>query len=409
MRRRGKQAMRIAMFTNNYKPFVGGVPISVERLAEGLRMRGHLVDIFAPYYKNQVPEEGVYRFKIFKKVLKGGYTVPNMFDRAIKKKFVAGKYDIIHTHHPMLMGHTAMHLARHFDVPLTFTYHTRYEEYLHVVLPEYANKDRDNSLTYKTAEKIVKKHNRAFANKCNMVFAPSPEIRDYLIRENVHKRVEVLPTGLADADFVYDQERAKALRDELDCPNVFICVSRLEKEKNFSFMLRALAKLHGQWTEAFRVMIIGDGTEREALIAEAAALGLADIVHFVGRVPHEDLVNYYNASDLFLFSSQSETQGIVLLEGMAAGLPVVAVEGSGVNDIVKNGLNGQRTPLNTQLWADQVQAVMSSTEGYEKMRLGAYETAGEYRASSIAGIVERHYQAILEEVPGHVALRYDIN
>lgn len=125
--------MKIALMTNNYKPIMGGVPISIERLARGLEDMGHQVTIFAPTYQEQQQEENVFRYATCMKHFIGGIVLPNPFDRRIEKEFRKQEYDVIHVHHPMLIGRTAVYLSRKYHIPLVFTYHTRYEQYLSYV------------------------------------------------------------------------------------------------------------------------------------------------------------------------------------------------------------------------------------------------------------------------------------
>lgn len=127
--------MKIALMTNNYKPFVGGVSISIERLKGELERLGHQVTVFAPTYENQEEEPGVFRYATLRKDIMGGIVLPNPFDRRIEQEFKKQKFDIIHVHHPMLIGQTAVHLAKKYHIPLVFTYHTRYEQYLCYVKP----------------------------------------------------------------------------------------------------------------------------------------------------------------------------------------------------------------------------------------------------------------------------------
>ena len=151
--------MRIALMTNNYKPIVAGVPISIERLARGLEELGHEVTIFAPTYKERRTmrqltgrraagkwrfeavhaqtgserggeEENVFRYSTCLNRFVGGIVLPNPFDIRIEREFKEHCYDIIHVHHPMLIGRTAVHLSRKYQIPLVFTYHTRYEHYI---------------------------------------------------------------------------------------------------------------------------------------------------------------------------------------------------------------------------------------------------------------------------------------
>ena len=125
--------MKIAMMTNNYKPFVAGVPVSVERLTQGLREQGHQVVVFAPSYDGQQEERDVVRYRSFLRGVAGGVSIPNSLDPEIERKFREGDFDLIHVHHPMMIGDTARYLSWKYHVPLVFTYHTRYEQYLHYV------------------------------------------------------------------------------------------------------------------------------------------------------------------------------------------------------------------------------------------------------------------------------------
>ena len=126
--------MNIAMFTNNYKPFIGGVPISIERLSEGLRSLGHRVTVFAPEPEGKLSaeqEKDVVRFKVFYRKADRGMVLGNCFDRKIEAFFREGNFDVIHVHHPVLVGQTALYLGKKYNIPVAYTYHTRYEEYLH--------------------------------------------------------------------------------------------------------------------------------------------------------------------------------------------------------------------------------------------------------------------------------------
>ena len=124
--------MNIALMTNNYKPFIGGVPISVERLAKGLRAQGHQVTIFAPSYQGYHDPEGeqIVRYSSFLQKFIGGIVMPNPFDPVIEAEFQKQDFDVIHVHHPMLIGRMAVYLSHKYGLPLVFTYHTRYEQYV---------------------------------------------------------------------------------------------------------------------------------------------------------------------------------------------------------------------------------------------------------------------------------------
>lgn len=383
--------MRIAMMTNNYKPYVGGVPISVERLAEGLRARGHEVTVFAPAYPGVAEEPGVVRIRAMHSLWKGDYLAPSMFDPKTEAAFKAGNFQLIHVHHPVLMGHMGLYLSRKYGVPLVFTYHTRYEEYLH-----YARL-KPNGAAMRFLQRTVPAHNRAFMNRCSLLFAPTPLMRNYLRDIGVTAPVEVLPTGLGAEDFAQNAAQSAALRRRYapGGQRLLCTVARVEPEKNIGFLLRALARHKAEGGAASRLVVVGDGSAREGLQKEAEALGLAEDVFFVGCVPHEQLAAWYGAADLFVFASKSETQGIVLLEAMAGGLPVLALAASGVDDVVVNGVNGLRTREDEAVFAKELGALLQNDALRAQLAANARVTADACRAEQVAGQAERYYQAAI--------------
>ena len=401
--------MSIAMLTNNYKPFVGGVPISIERLSEGLRNLGHEVYVFAPSYENQAEEPYVIRYRSRKKRLRD-FIVPDMFDSIIKKKFEEIPFDLIHVHHPMLMGYVAHYLGRKYDIPVVYTYHTRYEQYLHYfkvyqMLQKHAHKTKFSPV-YKLEDLILESceslilpaHNRIFMNQCDLIFAPTQSIKRYLESLGVLTNIEILPTGIAEENFTFDQEKKAMIRHTYlgDKKFLFCTVSRLELEKNLAFILEGLELLKERVGDCFRMLIIGDGSQKEELVAMAQEKGLEENVVFCGSISHKEISNYYHACDLFLFASQSETQGIVLLEAMAAGLPVVAVSASGVNDVVQHGINGFRTTLDARQWSDRVACLIENDELRKKMREKALQVAKGYHVNSIAYLAQTYYQNLYQ-------------
>ncbi len=424
--------MKIAMMTNNYKPFVGGVPISIDRLATELRKLGHIVYIFAPRFEGEEEEEYVIRYHSLKRKLKKEFTIPNIFDPIIEEKFREISFDIIHVHHPMLIGYIAQHLGKKYNVPVVLTYHTRYEHYLHYLKPferkktsridklDNINKKHEELLQeeiltasayYKQTkpaalrrrlvsagkEGLVAAHNRLVINRCSMVFAPSMSMKEYLMDHGTVTDIGILPTGIPQEEFDYDAAAASELRKRYgkDVEHLFCSVSRLEKEKNIEFMLEGLKRFKERKGGSFRLLLIGKGSRRDLLRERVQELGLEDNVIFCGCVPHEELRNYYHACDAFLFASTSETQGIVLLEAMAAGLPVIAVAASGVSDVVIDAYNGYTSAPKVEEWTDKLMLFTDQPGQWEKMKLRAYMTAREYLASKIASKALQYYQNIL--------------
>ena len=300
--------MKIAMMTNNYLPFIGGVPISIQRLSDGLREEGHEVTIFAPTYKEQADDHNIVRYHSLIKGIVNGASVPNSFDRRIEQEFVKGGYDVIHVHHPMMIGWTAAWLSRKYDVPLVLTYHTRYEQYLHYIKAS-------------CFQGAVPLYMKSYMKFCDMVLAPTPLMQKYLYQIGCNAPVRVLSTGILDDSFRADENAALALRKGFlqncgkNAKYLFCTVARLAKEKNLEFLFRVLAERKRAKGESdFCLALIGEGPEEKHLRKLAVRLDLEKEICFVGRMPNAEIKNYCHASDLFLFSSLSETQGIVLLE-----------------------------------------------------------------------------------------------
>lgn len=391
--------MKIAMLTNNYMPIVGGVPISVERQAVELAKLGHDVTVFAPEYDTEKAEKEeripgnrgrlrIIRFAVSGR-MENGMPVPGVVQKEILWIFQKEKFDLIHTHHPMLVGMTALYLGKKFDIPVVYTYHTRYEEYLHY-LPLFREGDRCTGLRKKVfsigKEKVVPEYMQWFTNQCDMIFAPTVGMQKRIRQKGTKVPMAVLPTGLKDEFYMERPKEAKAIREEYlpDGRGFLFCTSgRLEKEKNLEFLLKGIRKLRGKLKLPFRVLLIGDGSRREVLKREAEELEILDKVCFVGNVPNEELNRYLQACDVYLFASKSETQGIVLAEAMASGCPVVAVQASGVEDIVRDGSNGFVTEEDTDAWTEKILEIVDSRV-LSEMKRQARITAEGFRASRLA-------------------------
>ena len=385
--------MRIAMFTNNYKPYIGGVPISIEHLAEALRARGHKVWVFAPSYKNEIEEEYVIRYPSFPFQVAGA-PVPDILTGIFLKKVRELEIDVIHVHHPALVGNVALHIRRKLGIPVVFTYHTRYMEYLHYIRGLENLEEHTGFLDW---------YLRRFCNDCDLLVAPTPGIRSYLYGKEVIRPVEVLPTGIPAEAFLRDEKRAAEIRKRYigDADYLFCTVSRLAAEKNLVFQMQGLAhlgRLLKKRGKTFRHLFIGDGPAKESLVRMAEELGLSEHVIFVGNVENHEMKNYQAACDAFLFTSKSETQGIVLLEAMAAGNPVVALDASGVRDIVANGENGFLTGGDAADWAGRVAELVTNEALQQQMRANAVRTAMQYTEDEIARRAEQYYKKVCRKM-----------
>jgi len=386
--------LNIAMFTNNYLPFVGGVPISIERLAKGLTKQGHRVYIFAPEYPVSQPGESstVIRCKLlfYHKTSDFNFPIVNIFSRDIERAFAARQIDVVHVHHPYWMGSKGIKMAKKYKVPAVFTYHTRLDKYAHYI-PAFVRELFKNIVSHY----MIKK----FSKKCDAIFAPTDTIKEYLRNIGVSKYIEILPTGI---DFEgynsIESEALEELKHNYKRKNeIVLCsVSRLAKEKNLDFLLEGAKYIKEHTNIPFKLIIIGEGPERENLLKTIETFNLKDTVILAGGISPGEVYKYYTMSDIFVFASQSETQGMVLLEAMAGKCPVVAVRSSGIDDIINNDYNGYKTKADIQAWAEKIIYLLENPDRLKEISENAYEFSKSFSIEQMAECASRVYFRAIE-------------
>ncbi|HHD56518.1 MAG TPA: glycosyltransferase family 4 protein, partial [Desulfobulbaceae bacterium] len=383
--------LRVAMFTNNYLPFIGGVPLSIDRLYRGLVRGGHRVKIFAPTYQQpwQDPPDGsVFRCPGLLSLSVDSFPVANIFSRKIKTEFNKCDCELVHIHHPFWLGKKGLQLARKKNIPVVFTYHTRLEHYTHYIpLPGTALKNL-------VAHFVIKQ----FANRCDAIITPTASTEEYLRNLGVSALIETIPTGINLNEYAdWSNEQVQELRSQYVAADekLLVSVSRLAEEKNLDFLIDGLAKVKERCDTSFRCLLVGDGPEKGRLMDKVKRLGLAETIIFTGNLPPHEVVRCYLAADLFVFASTSETQGMVLLEAMAGGCPVVAVRASGVYDLVKDGSNGFAVAESTGAWAARIITVMEDNRLLTAMSANSREFSENYSVEKITERVLRLYRRVL--------------
>lgn len=385
-----EKPLRVVMFTNNYLPFIGGVPISIARLMRGLEQLGDRLLVVAPRYKDQPEaEEHVLRVpSLLAMGEKREFRLANIFLGRIRKRVRAFHPDIIHMHHPFWLGSLGLFMARRLKVPAIYTYHTRLEHYAHFVpLP---------GLIFRNliSHALIKR----FANKCDGVIVPTYSTEEYLRMIGVKTPTFVQPTGIeykrfqtVTDDEVAELRKALKLNDEV----VFISVSRLSNEKNIDFMIEAISTLRQETNKPFHFLMIGDGHQKDRLQNKIQELGLETCITLAGAVPPDDMAVWYRLGDAFLFASKSETQGMVILEAMAAGLPVVAVRSSGIDDVIRHGFNGFKTPERQDQWCAQVKHLLEDDDLRNTLSAQALAFAKDFSVEQFASDVREIYATTL--------------
>ena len=381
--------MKIAIYTNAYKPIINGVVNTITLLKEGLNAQGHEVIIFAPdYYGYRDQEEGVYRFTSVDLTRKVRFPVAIPWCPRLNRVLRNFGPDIVHAHHPFVLGPIALRMARHLKVPLVITFHTQYEQYAHYI-PVF----RGDFIQRLTRNRI-----RWFVASADLVTTPAETIRELLRSYGVKKEIIMLPNPISLSGFNYQEGGTVRRQWGLSAEDlVLISVGRLGIEKNLGFMLEAFAVITSLVAEMpVRLVLVGDGPEEARLREMGAKLGLGDRVIFAGSVPYAAIPSYLAAADLFLMSSIAEVKPLVLLEAMGAGLPIVAVKASGAVDTVIHGNEGLLTELDKHEYANAVVDLLRDKERRMAMSRRAKETVGRYALDKVTAQLAALYEVLID-------------
>jgi 1,2-diacylglycerol 3-alpha-glucosyltransferase len=368
--------MKIAMFTNTYLPHVGGVARSVQTLEEACRARGHEVRVIAPEFEGAEPSPHVLRVPAIQNFNGSDFCVRLPLPNLVRDFMEEFRPDLIHSHHPFLLGDAALREGWKIKVPVVFTHHTLYERYTHYV-------PLDSEALKRMAIQLA----TDYCNLCDTVIAPSESIAALLFDRGVTTPIRTIPTGIDTEAFARGVGSNFRKRANIRKNTILIGhVGRLAAEKNLGFLAEALIPcLHQRQDAAF--LLVGDGDARKEILSRFAEAGLEDRIHAPGKLTGSDLSDAYAAMDCFAFASQTETQGIVLAEAMAAGNPVIALDGPGVREIVRDGENGCLLPADARPedFCHALQQMISRPAKRRSMAAAARLSAQDYDTARCTG------------------------
>jgi glycosyltransferase involved in cell wall biosynthesis len=376
------------MMTNTYLPHVGGVARSVSTFAHEFVRLGHEVLVVAPEFDGKpLPakqEALVERIPSLRNFNGSDFSVRLPLAAALSDRLEGFQADIMHAHHPFLLGDTALRVAMNKNVPIVFTHHTRYEDYTHYV-PFDSEGLREIATNLPTQ----------YANLCDGVVAPSESIARLLRRRGVKTPISVIPTGIDVEAFA--SAEGEAFRRKFKIPaDAFVVghCGRLAAEKNLGYLAEGVALFLKQEPKA-RFLVVGDGPWREGLVSVLEGHGVADRTILAGKRTGRVLREAYRAMDVFAFASLSETQGMVVAEAMAAGRSVVALNAPGVREVVRDEENGRL--LATKASAEEFAAALAELKEparREKFSAGASATAKNFSQGHCAGRMIEFYEEV---------------
>ena len=379
--------MKIGIFTDSYKPYTSGVVTSISTFKEELTRLGHDIHIFAPSYPHYTEvEENVYRYYSIPSPTNPDYTLAIPLHPGMNLLVKSLQLDVIHVHSPFTMGRVGLHYARKYNLPLLFTYHTRYDQYVHYV-----------PLAHDLAKEVTIKYSSHFCNNCDHLIAPSLEMESIIKGFEVTTPISVIPSGVPLEKYRGGDAGWLRLHYPIPAENrILLFVGRLTQEKNLPFLIQSFKEVRAQLPKT-TLVIIAQGPLEEELKELVTSLDLVldqDVI-FTGALPFESLVNAYYSADLFVFASLTETQGLVLIEAMAAGLPVAAVRASGVQEMVEHGVDGLLAANDTSELARAVCRILNDKKLYRTLQVNARKKAEKLSCHNMALKLEKVYQDLV--------------
>ncbi|GAA5511453.1 D-inositol-3-phosphate glycosyltransferase [Deinococcus carri] len=373
--------LRIGLFTDTFLPDQNGIVTSVGLLSDELRARGHHVDVVAPFFpEQQDTRPDVRRAPSVRYVFLPTYRLAWPTRRDFEQK-----YDLIHTHTPLTLGLAGARLARKWNVPHVATYHTHIEAYTHYV---------PGLTVLQRQTRVVTRLMGLYYRRADAVITPTAAMLD-VTREMGVRHPVVIPTSvepevLRSAPPVESPWPAGTRR--------LLTVGRLAREKRFDLVLDTLANLPDA-----HLVVLGEGPEREHLLQHAERLGVAGRVSFLGVKPWTEIGAYYRLAELFLFASDTETQGLVLQEAQLMGVPVVAVGARGTLSGVAQGRSGYLVPPgDVAALTRRAQAVLGDGRLWRRLSEGARAFGTAWTPGGVAERVLDVYASVLgvpREIP----------
>lgn len=371
--------MRILKISDVYFPRVNGVSTSIRTFAREFHHQGHHVGLIAPSYPSPWPEEN---FEIHRipsrylpldpedRLMRSGHI------RALLPRLRQASYDVLHIHTPFVAHYLGTRLGRALDIPVVETYHTYFEEYLHNYLP---------LLPRQLLRFAARRLSSAQCNAVDALVVPTQPMLEVLRDYGVASPVEVIPTGIPMDEL--GEGNPTRFRHHHGIPDdrpVMLYVGRVAHEKNIDLLLDVLAKVRRERPDIL-LIIAGEGPARTHLERRAARMGLGDSLLFVGYLSRDgDLGDCYAAGDIFVFASRTETQGLVLLESMLMGTPVVTTAVLGTAEVMRDGRGGLVASEDATDFANKCLQLLTDHTLRRRLAEDGRRKAGEWSAPAMA-------------------------
>jgi 1,2-diacylglycerol 3-alpha-glucosyltransferase len=392
-------SLRIGLFTDTYAPQVNGVSVSLQMISEGLKKRGHQVTIFAPRFPGYKDDEpNVMRLPSLKYLNNPPIYVAVLGTPRSTWKLTREHFDVLHAHSPASVGLLAYLTASTKRLPLIYTYHTSITDYTH-----YIKFIGGTGLIKRAAGWFSK----ASTDLGDQIVVPSPKFQRLLLTQKVKQPITVIPNGI-DLSMFKTARNPGSLRKRLgiasDAP-IMLTVGRMDPEKRLEFIVEAFDLIADRVPNA-HLVFAGDGGSRKDVEARAAATHAKDRIHFLGMVNRAELPDIFHDADVFLSASTTEVHPISVIEAIASGLPMVAVQDEAFEGMIDNGLNGYLVPLDVNVYANTLADLLPDCERLKTFGVHSTKLSEKYSIESQVKALEKLYlEAILQNWRGNMFTR----
>lgn len=324
--------MNVAVFTYYYLPLLNGVVLTIRDWYDKAIQGGDTATIFVPYIGKKLKVSHVYEYPAIPLYKRFGITIPTFPDQSIEQIFLKKKFDLIHVHHPFFIGSLALSFKKKYQIPLLYTYHTRVSDYIRTYFP---------FLSRQVIQFIVRISLVRFMNKTDAVTVANQSLIEELVKMGVTVPIYIVPPGvptnvIANGDRLKTQKRFRIQKGS----TVLLYVGRLAKEKNIFFLLKVFARLYAD-DRMLVFVLAGHGMDEQRIAAFIRKHKLDDAIILATHETPTTIPDIYAMADMFIYASQTETYGRVLVEAMAAKLPVVALHAPSVTGLVRDKINGR--------------------------------------------------------------------
>ncbi|MCB1190963.1 MAG: glycosyltransferase [Leptospiraceae bacterium] len=405
--------LKIIYFSDTFLPKIDGITLSIKNFSELLSLRGHQFLICSPRYG----EDDFYRInenikveRFFSGFLPSYPDIKVVLPNPSKVRRVIKDFqpDLVHIHTPGLLGQYAINAAEKYGIPVVGTYHTLTSEQdtyislyrmlkidkLFLKVNKFNKRlkikdmlDFEKYTNFNITKKIILKVCNNLYNRCDLIISPSHLLKDQLIEFKIKKPITVVSNGM-------DLKRFHGEIKELN-PNLkLLHVGRISYEKNCDVVIKAFKIIQEKLPTA-TLTIIGDGPALSSLQLQAEQLNLKDKIIFKGFIDNSELHKHYPMYDLFITASTMETQGIVILEAIACGLPAIGVKSFAIPELVQDNINGfNPEPFNVNEIAEKTIEVLTDPEKYKQFSENSLKIAQNHDLNKCVDLMEEVYEKL---------------